>query len=104
MDTKEKIKKAIEHLEAQKVSESFQKSKEIADFKKMLDLLEEKGSEQDALKFLCWKSLAYCCSLQRDCIYRDTALEVLGISKETFSKIKKDTHIAFMENAKLNRV
>ena len=95
---------AIKAIEAEQETKSKETSKEISDLKTLVNFLEGKGSEQQVLKFLCWKSLAYCCSLERKCIHRDIALEVLGISKETYAKIKKDTHIAFMEQATLNRI
>jgi len=34
-------------------------------------------------------SLVFCCGLEKPCPYRDEALKLLGISKETFRKVKE---------------
>ena len=124
----EKLKKAIEEIEteigagneraveaikeigkeeSEKQYNAYKKEKEneISELNKMVEMLEGKvESEQEVLNLTCWKSLAYCCSLERNCPQRDIALEVLGISKEDFTKIKKDAHKAFMEKSKINKI
>ncbi len=39
---------------------------------------------------LCFKALAYCCSLDKPCSNRDLALEMLGLSKKTYTELKED--------------
>jgi hypothetical protein len=45
----------------------------------------------------CFGSLAYCCSLDRKCVDRDGALELLGLTTEDYERIKTSSHQAFID-------
>ncbi|MHA1754131.1 MAG: zinc ribbon domain-containing protein [Candidatus Odinarchaeia archaeon] len=49
---------------------------------------------------LCFKGLAYCCSLEKPCSNRDLALELLGISKYEYRKIKERIDREILERRK----
>ncbi|RLF38078.1 MAG: hypothetical protein DRN00_04830 [Thermoplasmata archaeon] len=89
--------KLIQEIERQ--IEAYTKIKEeeirgtIEKWKKMVNLLKkDKLSEEDieeAFGMLCFKSLAYCCGLEKKCPYRDTVLAILGITEEEYLEVKK---------------
>jgi hypothetical protein len=45
----------------------------------------------------CFGSLAYCCSLDRKCVDRDGALELLGVTTEDYQRIKTSCHQTFID-------
>lgn len=93
-----KTEEARQHLIKMGQTNIQETEKSIFQFKKMLDLLQQKNpKKQEVHGLLCYKSLAYCCSLTKPCIYRDTALAVFGISEKQFQLIKNETHQQFME-------
>lgn len=48
----------------------------------------------------CFGSLAYCCSLDRKCVDRDGALELLGLTTEDYQRIKTNCHQTFIDVSK----
>jgi hypothetical protein len=48
----------------------------------------------------CFGSLAYCCSLDRKCVDRDGALELLGLTTEDYQRIKTNNHQTFIDVSK----
>ncbi|MBD3406781.1 MAG: hypothetical protein GF411_11760 [Candidatus Lokiarchaeota archaeon] len=59
-----------------------------------------KSSQERAMASLCHGSLAYCCPLSKRCAQRNRALEMLGLTKEDYARIKDDTHHHYIEVAK----
>lgn len=45
---------------------------------------------------LCFKALAYCCSLDRPCANRDLALELLGVSKKSYESVKEELELKLL--------
>ena len=37
---------------------------------------------------VCFKSLAYCCSLEKKCERRDNAMQEIGLSEKDYEKLK----------------
>jgi len=93
----EEIKKEYERLieEKQREAKSVQKSlgKMIKALKGEIEL-----SEDEIRSLLCYKSLAYCCGLQKPCIFRDAARALLGISDEEYVRLKEELDRKFMKN------
>ena len=100
--------KIIEELEKQ--VEMYVKTKEeemrrtTEKWRKIISLLKkEKLSKEDveeALGMLCFRSLAYCCGLEKKCPYRDTVLAILGISEEEYKEVKKKADEMFRSRVK----
>ncbi|TXT57737.1 MAG: hypothetical protein BAJATHORv1_10441 [Candidatus Thorarchaeota archaeon] len=59
-----------------------------------------KSSQERAMAALCHGSLAYCCPLSKRCAVRARALEMLGLSKEDYKKMKEEAHHHYIEVAK----
>ncbi|MHA1721532.1 MAG: zinc ribbon domain-containing protein [Candidatus Baldrarchaeia archaeon] len=55
---------------------------------------------EKAMALTCYGSLAYCCSLDKRCINRDKALELLGLTHEDYQKLKEEFHKRIIEYAK----
>jgi len=55
---------------------------------------------EKAMALTCYGSLAYCCSLDKRCINRDRALELLGLTYEDYRKLKEEFHRKIIEYAK----
>jgi len=55
---------------------------------------------EKAMALTCYGSLAYCCSLDKRCINRDRALELLGLTHEDYRKLKEEFHKRIIEYAK----
>lgn len=55
---------------------------------------------EKAMSLTCYGSLAYCCSLDRRCVNRDRALELLGLTYEDYRKLKEGFHRKIIEYAK----
>lgn len=55
---------------------------------------------EKAMALTCYGSLAYCCSLEKRCINRDKALELLGLTREDYRKLKEECHKRIIEYAK----
>ncbi|MFX1519590.1 MAG: hypothetical protein ACFFCD_06700 [Promethearchaeota archaeon] len=58
-----------------------------------------RSTRKNALSLLCHYSLAYCCPRSQKCDKRDTALQMLNISPEEYSRIKEEHHSQFLELA-----
>ena len=43
----------------------------------------------EIMKETCWHSLAFCCSLERNCPIRDEVMNKLGLTKKRFVELKK---------------
>ena len=43
---------------------------------------------EEAMGATCWGSLAYCCSPEKECGYRDAVLEALGLTKRDYARYK----------------
>ncbi|MHA1409119.1 MAG: zinc-ribbon domain-containing protein [Candidatus Odinarchaeia archaeon] len=52
---------------------------------------------------LCYKSLAYCCALDKPCANRDLALELLGISKSEYTELKEELDRKILQNTGTER-
>jgi len=50
---------------------------------------EMKNKIKQAQKELCYKSLAYCCGLEKPCSHRDKALKALCLDKEDYKMLKE---------------
>lgn len=48
-----------------------------------------KGELKKIQKETCFLSLAYCCGLEKDCPTRNKVIEMLGLDKKDFVKLKK---------------
>jgi hypothetical protein len=59
-----------------------------------------KSSQERAMASLCHGSLAYCCPLSKRCAERDRALEVLGLTREDYERLKEGAHCRFMDTSK----
>lgn len=59
-----------------------------------------KSSQEQAMAITCYGSLAYCCGLEKTCENRDKALELLGLSKEDYLRLKNQLHNKFIEYSK----
>lgn len=59
-----------------------------------------KSPQEQAMVITCYGSLAYCCSLEKPCENRDRALELLGLSKEDYLRLKTHSHNKFIEYSK----
>ncbi|MEX2752061.1 MAG: hypothetical protein Q6366_009260 [Candidatus Freyarchaeota archaeon] len=59
-----------------------------------------KSPQEQAMATTCYGSLAYCCSLEKPCENRDRALELLGLSKEDYFRLKTYLHNKFIEYSK----
>ncbi|MEM3586204.1 MAG: hypothetical protein QXO71_02685 [Candidatus Jordarchaeaceae archaeon] len=59
-----------------------------------------KSSQEQAMAITCYGSLAYCCGLEKECENRDRALELLGLSKEDYLRLKNYLHNKFIEYSK----
>jgi predicted metal-binding transcription factor (methanogenesis marker protein 9) len=55
-----------------------------------------KTSPEQAMMLTCYGSLAYCCSLSRECGLRDEAIRLLGMSKEEYKMIQQECHQMFL--------
>ncbi|MFX1563361.1 MAG: hypothetical protein ACFFDP_08645 [Promethearchaeota archaeon] len=55
-----------------------------------------KTSPEQAMMLTCYGSLAYCCSLSRECNLRDEAIRLLGMSKEEYKAIQQECHHRFL--------
>jgi predicted metal-binding transcription factor (methanogenesis marker protein 9) len=60
---------------------------------------QDRSTRKNALSLLCHHSLAYCCPMSQKCDKRDTALKMLNISPEEYSRIKEEHHLQFLELA-----
>jgi len=52
--------------------------------------------EEEIRNLLCFKSLAYCCGLQKNCIHRDIVRALLGIDDERYVEMKNKLDEMFM--------
>nr|MDO8082323.1 hypothetical protein [Candidatus Freyarchaeota archaeon] len=59
-----------------------------------------KSPQEQAMVITCYGSLAYCCGLEKACENRDRALELLGLSKEDYQRLKNHLHNKFIEYSK----
>jgi hypothetical protein len=59
-----------------------------------------RSAQELAMLRTCFGSLAYCCSLDRKCVDRDGALELLGITTEDYQRIKNNCHQTFIDVSK----
>jgi ribosomal protein L40E len=59
-----------------------------------------KSPQEQAMAITCYGSLAYCCGLEKACENRDKALELLGLSKEDYLRLKNYLHNKFIEYSK----
>lgn len=59
-----------------------------------------KSRQERAMAALCHGSLAFCCPLSKRCPDRDRALEVLGLSKQDYTRLKEDAHVKFVHAAR----
>lgn len=50
-----------------------------------------------AERIICHGSFAYCCPLEKECDQRDGLMEMLGISKEDYIRIKEECDKKFIE-------
>jgi len=66
--------------------------KVLIERKRKLIELKEKGKVgyDDLREFLCFKSLAYCCGIEKKCPNRDFVLKMLGISHEEYKRMKEE--------------
>lgn len=89
---KQKIEGIINVLKEEQ-EKSDQKNMElIGKFKNLLSLMDkykgrDKFTEREISQIqsiTCYKNLGYCCSLSKECLFRDTALEIIGISRKQF--------------------
>jgi hypothetical protein len=55
------------------------------------------GAIEEILSLTCYKSPAYCCSLEKPCVWRDSALNLLGISAKEYERMKKEFHDKIMD-------
>lgn len=42
-----------------------------------------------AMSVTCYKNIGYCCGLKKDCIWRDSCRQALGIDDETYVAVKE---------------
>ena len=87
-------------------------------FDKVMDLVDEEDKEQisklkairekpsidaldvyKAMEFTCFGSLAYCCSLDKPCLRRDSVRAALRISDDVFVKVKTIANAMFVIEA-----
>jgi ribosomal protein L40E len=59
-----------------------------------------KSPQEQAMVITCYGSLAYCCGLEKTCENRDKALELLGLTKEDYLRLKNHLHNKFIEYSK----
>ncbi|MFX1564152.1 MAG: hypothetical protein ACFFDP_12680, partial [Promethearchaeota archaeon] len=57
-----------------------------------------KTSPEQAMMLTCYGSLAYCCSLSRNCSLRDEAIRLLGMNKEEYKAIQQECHQRFLRH------
>lgn len=43
----------------------------------------------DVMSILCFKNIAYCCGVKKNCFRRDIVLKIFGMSKENYTKEKE---------------
>jgi len=98
----EKVEKAVRALVEEYLEEAEKKVREAQQLREkarevqeewewvIRALREEEFDRKRVRKLLCYESLAYCCGLQKPCIFRDTAMALLGISEEEYERLKKE--------------
>lgn len=59
-----------------------------------------KSPQEQAMIITCYGSLAYCCGLEKTCENRDKALELLGLTKEDYLRLKNNLHNKFIAYSK----
>ncbi|GAI49389.1 unnamed protein product [marine sediment metagenome] len=42
----------------------------------------------EAMSVTCWGSLAFCCGLEKRCMWRNLVMEVIGMKKKEYQKLK----------------
>jgi predicted metal-binding transcription factor (methanogenesis marker protein 9) len=67
--------------------------KEIKDIQKKINLLKnfKEGKnllKSDILSLVCYNDLSYCCGLKKTCIWRDSALNMFGITAKEYVDAK----------------
>ena len=51
--------------------------------------IEEDEGLEELQQVLCWNNIAFCCSTDKNCLWRDTVLEICGLDKKDYEKLKK---------------
>jgi len=59
------------------------------------------GESEEILTLICYGSLAYCCGLNKGCVWRDSALNLLDVSTKDYLKLKKEFHDKIMNGKTL---
>jgi hypothetical protein len=59
-----------------------------------------RSAQELAMLRTCFGSLAYCCSMDRKCVDRDGALELLGLTTDDYQRIKNNCHQTFIDVSK----
>ncbi len=49
----------------------------------------DKKQINEIMEETCFESLAYCCSLEKNCPFRDSVLKKLGLTKKDFVALKE---------------
>ncbi len=52
-----------------------------------------------AMSITCYENIGYCCGLTKDCLWRDSCRQALGIDDETYVDIKKSVIWQLLERA-----
>ena len=88
---KDREEKAI--MELKKKRAELYKAKQM--FDQLIELLEKsmmgaKIPYDKVRDLLCFRSLAYCCGLDKPCLMRDTVRAILGIDDATYETLKDE--------------
>lgn len=96
MGQRELIENVIKAIQEQKNKDIEQKDKEIEGFERILQLLIEydgtkkltEGDIKQIQTVTCSEDISMCCGIAKNCLFRNCALEMLGISQQKYQKEK----------------
>lgn len=94
----DEIEEQYKQYEIQKLAENRENLAQVKALRKKKDIIGKytgtKPSSEEDIKeiqsLVCWSDIAYCCSTDNDCFWRNVALELLDISLEEYSKFKEE--------------
>ena len=58
---------------------------------------ENETEYKELFSLLCYKNIAYCCGIEKDCYWRDIVLFIIGISKENYKNWKEEVGKNFIK-------
>jgi len=94
LDLIDELIKKLEEEHKEIINREEKRTKELLDKLKLLKEIKKKEKKtwedvKRAMSINCFKSLSYCCGLEKPCLFRDVVLFSLGMSKDDFLEFKK---------------